>query len=231
MRTERKSAIVVGVLYIVGTVSGVLSLLLTGPIRSAPDLLVRVAASGTPVTLGALAVLTMGLALAMIPVVMLPILRKHGSSLAVGYVVFRGGLETLATVATAVGMLVLLPLSTVYQAGAPDAASLRAIGALLLNGKEIGSVGTIVFCLGALAFYSLLYKSRLVPRWLSIWGLVAVIPYFVGGMLSFANLLDPMSTTTTVLDLPMAVQEMVLAVWLIAKGFGPSALASQPSGQ
>jgi hypothetical protein len=231
MRTDRKTAIIVGVLYIVGTVSGVLSLLLTGPVRKAQDLLIGVAAGGTPIILGALAVLAMGLSLAMIPVMMFPILRKQNEALALGYAVFRGGLETLSPLATAVGWLLLLPLSQAYRVGAPDEPSLRAIGALLLDAKEIGSIGTIVFCLGAAMFYSMLYRSRLVPRWLSVWGLLAVIPYFAGGVLSLAHLLDPLSMMTTVLDLPMAVQEMVLAVWLIAKGFNPSAIASPPARQ
>ena len=231
MTTDRRTATIVGVLYIVGTVSGVLSLLFTGPVRKAQDLLIGVAAGGTPIILGALAVLAMGLALAMIPMMMFPILKKQNEVLALGYVVFRGGLETAAYLATALGWLLLLPLSQAYRVGAPDAASLRAIGALLLDAKEIGSIGTIVFCLGASMFYFLLYRSRLVPRWLSAWGLLAVIPYLAGGVLSLAHLLDPMSMITTVLDVPLAVQEMVLAVWLIAKGFNPSAIASQPATQ
>jgi hypothetical protein len=229
MTAERKTAIVVGTLYIVGTVSGVLSLLFTDPVRKAQDLLTGVAADGTPIILGALAVLAMGLALAMIPVMMFPILKKQNEVLALGYVVFRGALETIAYLATVVGWLLLLPLSQAYRVGAPDAGSLRAIGALLLDAKEIGSIGTIVFCLGASMFYFLLYRSRLVPRWLSAWGLLAVIPYFAGGVLSLAHLLDPLSMIATVLDVPMAVQEMVLAVWLIAKGFNPSAFDSQPA--
>lgn len=226
MRTDRKTAMIVGVLYIVGTVSGALSLLLTDPVRKAQDLLIGAAAGGTPIILGALAVLAMGLALAMVPVMMFPILKKHNETLALGYVVFRGGLEAVAYLATAVGWLLLLPLSQAYRVGAPDAASLRVIGALLLDAKEIGSTGTIVFCLGASMFYFLLYRSRLVPRWLSSWGLLAVIPYFAGGMLSLAHLLDPLSMIVTMLDVPLAVQEMVLAVWLIAKGFNPAAMAS-----
>jgi hypothetical protein len=231
MTSERKTAIIVGVLYIVGTVSGFLSLVLTGPLREAQDLLAGVAADGAPIVLGALAVLTMGLVLAMVPVMMFPILKKKNEVLALGYVVFRGALETIAYLATAAGWLLLLPLSQAYRVGAPDAGSLRAIGALLLDAKEIGSIGTIVFCLGASMFYFLLYRSRLVPRWLSTWGLLAVIPYFAGGVLSLAHLLDPLSMITTVLDVPMAVQEMVLAVWLIAKGFNPIAFASYPAKQ
>jgi hypothetical protein len=229
MTADRKTAIIVGVLYIVGTVSGVLSLLFTDPVGKAQDLLVGVAADGTPIVLGALAVLTMGLALAMIPVLMFPILKKQNEVLALGYVVFRGALETLAPLATAAGWLLLLPLSQAYRVGSPDAGSMGAIGALLLDATEIGSIGTIAFCLGASMFYFLLYRSRLVPRWLSAWGLLAVIPYIVGGVLSLAHILDPRSTVATVLDVPMAVQEMVLAVWLIAKGFNRSAIASQPA--
>lgn len=229
MTAERKTAIVVGVSYIVGTVSGFLSVVFTGPVRAAQDLLTGIAADGTPIVLAALVVLTMGLALAMIPVVMFPILKKQNEVLALGYVAFRGALETIAPLATAAGWLLLLPLSQAYQVGAPDAGSLCAIGALLLDAKEIGSIGAIVFCLGATMFYSLLYRSKLVPRWLSAWGLLAVIPYLAGGVLSLANLLDPLSMIATVLFVPMAIQEMVLAVWLIAKGFNPSAFASQPA--
>lgn len=229
MRTDRKAAVGVGVLYILGTVLGVLSVIVTGPVRSAADPLAAIAAGGTPIVLGALAVLAMGLALAMIPVTALPILKRHGSRLAVAYVVLRGGLETVATMVTAVGMLLLLPISKAYQLGVTDAAVLRTLGALLLDAGEIGSVGTIVFCLGASAFYFLLDRARLVPRWLSLWGLAAVIPYLVGAVLTMAHLIDHMSTVMVVLDLPMAVQEMVLAVWLIAKGFDSKATSASPA--
>jgi hypothetical protein len=229
MTSDRKTACIVGVLYIAGTVSGALSLIFIDPVRKAQDLLIGAAAGGTPIILGALAMAVMGLALAMIPVLMFPILKKQDEVLALGYVVFRGALETISYLAAAAGWLLLLPLSQAYRAGGPDAGSLRAIGALLLDAKEIGSVGTILFCLGASMFYFLLYRSRLVPRWLSAWGLLAVIPYIAAGVLSLAHLLDPRSMISTVLDVPMAVQEMVLAVWLIARGFNPRVIASLPA--
>jgi hypothetical protein len=56
-----------------------------------------------------------------------------------------------------------------------------------------------------------------------------VIPYLAEGTLSMIGLLNPLSTITIVMDIPFAVQEMVLAVWLIAKGFNPSAIASPPA--
>jgi hypothetical protein len=64
-----------------------------------------------------------------------------------------------------------------------------------------------------------------VPRWLSGWGLLAAIPYFISGVLGLFTLLNQMSTVQMVLVLPLALQEMVLAVWLIVKGFNTSAMS------
>lgn len=73
-------------------------------------------------------------------------------------------------------------------------------------------------------FYILLYQSRLVPRWLSGWGLVALIPYVVAGLSVLFGIIDPLSTVSVVSDIPLALQEMVLAVWLIIKGLNPSSV-------
>jgi hypothetical protein len=219
MRTDRKTAIAVGVLYIIGTVAGVTALAVIHPLRTSADVLAGVAANAAPVLLGSLLCLTMGLALAMVPVLLFPILRKRNEVLAMGYVVFRGGLETVGYIITVAGWLFLLPLSRAYQPGAPGAAGLQAWGKILMGSLEVGSVGTIVFCLGALMFYSALFRSRLVPRWLSGWGLIAALPYLAGGVLGMVGVLNPSSTVVTVMDMPLAVQEMVLAVWLIVKGF------------
>ncbi|MBN2115916.1 MAG: DUF4386 domain-containing protein [Anaerolineales bacterium] len=227
MNLNRKTAIIVGVLYIIGTVAGIFSLVFTEPVRNSQDYLVYVFANENQVIAGALFVLTMGLALAMVPVVAFPVLRKYNEALALGYVVFRGGLETVIYMAMAVNWLLLLPLSQVYrQSTIPDVSNFQALGALLLDADELSSILVIVFILGALMFYAVLYQSRLVPRWLSGWGLIATIPYFAAGLLTMFALISPLSTTGVVLNLPLAVQEMVLAVWLIVKGFNPSAIAA-----
>ena len=82
---------------------------------------------------------------------------------------------------------------------------------------------TIVFCLGALMFNYLLYRTRLVPRWLSGWGLIAAVPYLTTGLLAMLGIIPILSPIYTVPQLPSALQEMVLAVWLIVKGFNVSA--------
>jgi len=227
MNTYKNIARTMGILYILGTISGILSRVVTGPIQSAQDLLASISANGNQITLGALFVLTMGLALAMIPVMAYPVLRKHDEILALGYVVFRGALEAVFYIAIFVSWLLLLPLSQVYQAGSPDASNLRVLANVLLEAKEIAVFGMIVFCLGGLMFYYLLFQSKLVPQWLSGWGFIALILGFAAGLLVMFGFFGPTSTISDVLQIPIGLQEMVLAVWLIVKGFNPSALASE----
>lgn len=229
MNTNRTTAITVGVLYIIGTVAGILSVVFSEPIRNAPDLLIQIAANEPQLALGALCILIMGLALAMIPIILFPILKKFNETLALGYVVFRGGFEAVAYILMSIGWLLLLPLSRAYvQTGASDSSDLRSWDALLLNASEIGSILTIVFCLGALMFYYTLYQSKLIPRWLSGWGLIGVIPYLASGLFVMFGIIESLSTTHTVLEVPLALQEMVLAVWLIVKGFNPAVSKAAP---
>ena len=76
-------------------------------------------------------------------------------------------------------------------------------------------------------FYAVLYQSRLVPRWISVWGLAALVPYLAAVFLALFALVDPMSSNAILLYIPLAVQEMVMAVWLIVKGFSSSAVAPE----
>lgn len=222
--TNRKTAVIVGVLYIVGTVAGILSLVFTEPILGRPDYLIQVSTNPNQIVIGALFVLTMGLALAMVPVMMFPILKKYNEALATGYVVFRGALEAVTYLALVIGWLSLPLISQEYvKASATAASYFQSLGDLVLQAHDqSGRILTIVFILGALMFYYVLYRSKLVPRWLSSWGLLAAIPYFVAGVLGLFTLITPMSTIEMALVLPMAVQEMVLALWLIVKGFNSS---------
>ena len=105
--TNRKTAIIVGVLYIIGTVAGILSLASTGPILEGPDYLTQVFTNPNQIVIGALLVLTMGLALAMVPMMMFPVLKRYNEALAVGYVLFRGALEAVIDLAVVIGWLSL----------------------------------------------------------------------------------------------------------------------------
>ena len=222
MNTERTTATIVGILYIVGTVAGFLSMVVTGGLLDAPDYLNVVAANASRPMLAALLVLVMGVALAMVPAMMFSILKRQNEALAIGYVVFRGALETASYLGVAICWLLLAVVARQHaEAGAAVASQFSGLGVLLVKAQDpIIAVQDIVFSLGALMFYYVLYQAKLIPRWISAWGIVAGILYLTAGLIAVfsANLVP--------LLLPMALQEMVMAVWLIARGFSASAIPS-----
>ena len=219
MSADRMAAVWIGVLYVIGTVAFVLSYIVTGGVLAGPAYLAQIAAQPNQLASGVMLVLLAGFALAMVPVVFWPVGRRHSETLAMGYVVFRGALETALYIIFALGWLLLIALSARPDAE-PLASFVRTTQAVMSDQLQ-----PIPFALGALMFSSLLYRSRLVPRWLSAWGLVGAAIYLVPPLGSMFGL------SIGVLMAPLAVQEMVMAVWLIARGFDPSATAVEPRGE
>ena len=214
MSTNHKVARIVGILFVIGTVAGILSVVFAQPILESSGYLSEVSANQNQLIIGALLVLVMGFALAMIPVLLFPIFRQYNEPLALGSVVFRGVLEAVAYIVIAMGWLLLIPLSRAYvAAGTQDASSFEAVGLLLLESVGwMNHILAIVFSLGALMIYYLFYESRLIPQWLSLWGLVGAILYLA------VPLLGMFGMELGFLMAPLALQEMVLAAWLIVKG-------------
>ncbi len=90
---------------------------------------------------------------------------------------------------------------------------------------QAGLVAVFAFCLGAFLYYTLFCQSRLIPRWLSGLGIVAIILMMTACVLSLFS--GNHITSYIPLAFPIFLQEMVLAVWLIVKGFDSSVVASQ----
>jgi len=232
MKPYRKTAIIVGVLFIIGTGAGILSVVFTGPILGDPDYLTKFSANENQIITGAAFVLIMGFALAMMSVMLFPIFKKYNEALALGAVVFRGVLEAVTYIVIVMSWLLLITISREYvKAGTPDVSNFQTFGTLL-QGVTYWSdhILAIVFTLGALIIYYLFFQSKLIPRWLSVWGLVGALLYLAAPLL---NVFDPQHPSLSLsvgwgrLMWPLAVQEMVFAVWLIVKGFNPSAIVSE----
>jgi Domain of unknown function (DUF4386) len=163
--TNRTTAIIVGVLFIIGTVAGVLSVFVMGGFSmDAPAYLNMAASNPSQVALGGLLVLVMGLALAMVPAMMFPILKRWNEALAIGYVIFRGAMETFTYIAVAICWLLLVVVARQYaDSGAAVPSQFGSLGILLVKAQDpIIAVQDIVFGLGALLFYYLLYQARLI---------------------------------------------------------------------
>jgi hypothetical protein len=227
--TNRKTAAVVGVLFIVGTVSGVLGAVIGEPILDAPDYLIMISTNESQMLIFALLTFIMGVACAGIGIALYPILKKYNEGLAIGTVGFRV-IEGVLDIAAAISLIALLALSQEFvKAGAPDSSYFQTAGVVINAGTDWLNHGAVLlcWCIGAFMYYSLFYHFRLVPRWLSVWGLVGITLVTIGSVLVMLHVIPGFGTVQMLLNLPIFPQEMVLAVWLIAKGVNSSAVASR----
>jgi hypothetical protein len=225
--TDRKTAAVVGVLFIIGTVSGFLMLPFIA-ILNTPDHLTTIATHEDQMIIAALLKFIMGVACAGIGLALYPILKKYNGGLAIGAVGFRV-IEGTVDVVGALGYVALLALSQEFvKAGAP-ASSFFQTADILINTSAawLRDVAMLLtWCIGALMYYAVFYQYRLVPRWLTVWGLVGITLTGISCLAVMCHLIPTAGTIQVILSLPIMVQEMVFAVWLIAKGVNPSAIAS-----
>jgi hypothetical protein len=227
MNIYRKNAIIVGVLFIIATVTNMLGNLSIKPLLDATDYLVQISANENLMIIALLLVLISAFASASIAIWLYPILRKHHEALALGSVGFRL-MEGMLYIVGVVALLSLLTLSKEYVTAAASNTSLYQISGNLLQTVKTwaGQLGVLAFTVGGMMYYSIFYQSKLVPRWLSGWGFLGLVLTLTSALLAIFGLLIPLSPVFIVFNLVILVQEMVLAVWLIVKGFNPSAIAS-----
>ena len=144
-----------------------------------------------------------GLAVITIAVLMFPLFKPYNKKASFWYIVLRsieGGLLVVTGILFLSQNTLLLEIHT-----------------------GIHAVHGYIFAIAALTFYYLLYQSKLIPRWISVWGFIAAT------LLILVNLLEVtgIASGLMILYLPIILNELVLAIWLIVKGFNPSAIASE----
>ncbi|HEX9975923.1 MAG TPA: DUF4386 domain-containing protein, partial [Dehalococcoidales bacterium] len=194
MNNFRKTAISVGVLFIIATVLGVLGRSFSQPILDAPDYLIKISANGNQVIIGGLLVLLSAFACAGIAIGLYPVLRKHNEALALGSVGLRV-MEGMLYIVSVVGLLSLLTLSQEYvKAGASNASLFQVSGTILLAIRTwAGQLGVVAFTVGAVMYYYVFYQSKLIPRWLSGWGLIGAALSLAAALLTIFGQIIPLS--------------------------------------
>ena len=237
MNTYKMNAVMAGALYLLGTVFGVLGgviggEVLTSLISSKPlagvDMLGLVADNTSRLTGGAFLTLMMGISLVAMTVFLYPIFRKESGELAMGMILFRGALEGVCYLVTTLGILTIVALGSEYNPIGADSAALQSLGEILYQFLDLfAPVSSIIFLIGTTCIYLCFYRTRLIPRWLSVWGLIGVVPYMAYALLHFFHIDTGYGFY---LQMVLAPQEMVMAVWLIVKGFNPSAIAALSAG-
>ena len=233
MNTYRKTAVIAGVLFILATLTGPLLATPLTPKLTGADTLAGISAQMNQMNQAAGGVLLWiishftgcGIAIALYAV-----LKERNAGLALGAVIFRA-LEAAFYMVGTVCLLALLTLGQRFTAaGATDRAALQAIGDLLVSVRDhAGLLAVFAFCAGAFMYYTLLFQSRLIPRWLSGFGIVAIISMLTACVLAVFS--GNRITSYIPLAAPIFAQEIVLGVWLIVKGFNPAAVAALSARQ
>ncbi len=221
MKTYRMNAVMAGAFYFFGTVMGIFSIAVAGE-SSAGDVSVNLGATPSRLILGAFFIMLMGVLLSAMTVFLYPLFRKDSKELALGMVLFRGALEGAGYIIAALLWVLLAALSKEFAG--PDPASLHTIGNLVLEvGNKNGDLQTVFFIIGSVCLFTSFYRTRLIPRWLTFWGFIGAVPYGVYGLLSLFNI---GSAGLGFLQLPLFLQELAMGLWLVVKGFNPSAIAT-----
>ena len=231
MDTNKKTARIVGVLFIIATVSSIVGTIVVGStLDTSSSWLGFISAHAVQIKVSSLLHFIAALGSVSIAVWLYPILKKYNPYLALTAVVFRT-IEAVFYTVAAVGSLSLITIGQEYlKAGSPKDSFFQALGNYLLTTRDAASFifAVIAFVLVALAYYFIFYQSKLVPLWLSVWGILSCIFLLIAVFSSLYN--GPafaIAGKTMILAASIAIQEMVLAVWLIVKGFNPSAIASK----
>ena len=218
-----------GVLFILATVSSIIGVLLYDPILKDPDYLITGLEHKNQVILGALCELILVCSAVGTSIMLFPFLKKHSESLALGYVCFRL-LEAIIITVGIVSVLTLLTLSQEFvEAAAPHATSFQTAGTLLKAVHDWTFLLGPNFMLGinTLMCSYLLYQSKLVPPPIAVMGFAGATLILLAAVLEMFGIILQLSTWGVVLAIPVASYEMILAVWLIVKGFNVSAIASK----
>lgn len=222
----RRTASFVGLLFLIAMVTSLGGGLWVESFLDTPHYLVTVSTDSSQVVMGALLELINCIAVVGIAVLLYPILKKKTESLAMGYVGFRI-VEAAILVAAVLCSLLLITLSQEYLAASGgDTAYFQSLGMLIKAARSnlTGLLTATFFSCAALLLYYFMYQTKLVPRFISIWGFIAVLL-----MLTW-NLFEAFGISISagiVFGLLIILNEIFLGIWLMVKGFNMTELNSE----
>ncbi|WP_409295568.1 DUF4386 domain-containing protein [Peribacillus sp. SCS-26] len=215
-----------GIFFILAAVTAVIGLRLYDPILNGPDYLAAGSTHANQVITGALMELILVVSIIGTAAAMFPLLRRYNETIALLHICFRF-LEGIIITVGIISMLALLTLSREFAGiSAADNLSLQASGTLLKAVHDWTFMLGPLFMLGlnTMMYSYIFFKTRLVPRFISILGITGAASVFICALLVMFGVIEQISAVGGILALPVAANEMILAVWLIVKGFNKSAL-------
>jgi hypothetical protein len=220
--TYRTTATGVGILYLAGFVVGLVGMGLFQSILGGPDHLSTVSANSMLLGFGAVLWLMAVIGDAAHGVLMFPVLKQYGERMAVGYLAFRI-VDAVFIAIMVLFVLIQIPLGSEYlQAVASDASFFQALSALFSLAQQYAyQIGMSALGVSGLILCYTLYRAKLVPGWLALWGLVGYATILVGMLSAIMG-----SGLGDLSSIPGGLWEAFMGVWLIVKGFNSPAIVS-----
>lgn len=223
MENDRRATTTAGVLALAGMLAGVASVV---PVLEQPNYLAQISTSEREILLGAGAQLLMVPAYVGFALYLYPTLKRCDEALSLGFVSFR----LIAAMFHLVGAI-LLPLFLLLGDGSVQSAGtnpshVEVLGELLRSGRDLVNHVALIIALsiGDLLLLRILYRWKLIPRWLSSWGLLGAGLALVASGLVLFGLAEVVTPLYLTLNAPLAIQTLILALWLIARGFETTSL-------
>lgn len=223
MNTQQHSAKLIGILFLIALIPNIIANELLNPILTDHNYLALMYEKRFTVITANLLNSICGIAMILIPVVLFPTVKKELKPFAIGYIVFRA-IEGVLFFHIAQKTFGLIDLSRLYLAESGNNQIYHALGqSTQIEIQWTTLLYLITYCCGAILFYSLLFKAKMIPKWISVWGLAGVVLLATGpvlfltevGLFKNTSLLEGMIYFAP----PIILNEFLLSVWLIVKGF------------
>ncbi|HHB83077.1 MAG TPA: DUF4386 domain-containing protein [Devosia sp.] len=224
MTSDKKIAVWTGIFFILATAMGVASGILLGPLLGGPDYLLSMSENSSTAMLSTFLNLIMAGAVIAIAIAIYPIINRTNETLAAGYLAARTS-EGILLAISGVAWLGLASMGAEFiQAGQPESSHFQTLADLLVSSSTATFTfgANITFGVTALMLNYFFIKTNLVPRIISIWGFVGGALILILGSMKILGL--PISSIEVAFTVPIALNEMVLAIWLIVKGFSSPAV-------
>lgn len=221
MDSNRKTSITFGILLISGIICGVFS---SVPALESQDYLLKLSSIKLQVLIATFFQFAMASVYVWIAVLLYPVLKQYNERIALGYFSFRiiGAMFLFIGI---VSLLLLLFISQEFvSSGQPDSSHFHTIGQLLRVGRDwMNHVAMILpWSVGGLLLYFCFFRMKIIPIWLSLWGLICSTTTLATTLLLMFDVIKIVSPVYLVLLIPTAIFELILAAYVIIKGFRPS---------
>jgi hypothetical protein len=230
MTSSRRTATVVGLLFLTQTVAFIVAEQLVTGVLKAPDYLTGLPGHADAMTLGAILAVISGVAVVGIAVFMFPLLKPTSEPLALAYVCERVVELVLQVVFFMVAPLLMIAIGNGLRDGTLDAVASQSLTQLKVLHHVAIVVLYLVTSVGGTILGVLLYRSQLVPRWLAVLGLIGYPMLLAGCVLDMFGVMDVTQGPGTIAIVPGGIFELILPIWLLAKGFSSPAQAPPSKG-